>query len=236
MLSRVAKVTHQTGTEQGDFRVRRDYVRHGADLYDRVVHEKRGRVVFFARSPGSGRTATMNAVDRAPINKTEERCGEKSEIPVGVLCPNQVSLPRLLETLHDHAGDRIPIRQSIHDEFFATHPAGQRWKLSENTVLALRGDHLLGEDGATPTVLAGELLQMVGTPQSLYERFSKNVLHELRGINLVETLITMRNAGEQINLLTIGKRLEQRGLHVPRGAVHLSSMRLWLAEAGVFMT
>lgn len=77
---------------------------------------------------------------------------------------------------------------------------------------------------------------MVGTPQSLYERFAKQVLLELRGINLVETLITKRNAGEQINLHTIGRRLEQRGLHVPRGAVHLSSVRRWLAEAGVFMT
>jgi site-specific DNA-methyltransferase (cytosine-N4-specific) len=44
----------------------------------------------------------------------------------------------------------------------------------------------------------------------------------------------MQTAGEEINLHTLGKRLEQRGVHVPRGAVHLSSMRLWLAQAGIF--
>lgn len=77
MLSRVAKVTHQAGTEQGDLRVRPDYVQGAVDLYDRAVREKRGQVVFFAGFPGSGRTATMGAVDRAPNNKTEERCGEE---------------------------------------------------------------------------------------------------------------------------------------------------------------
>jgi hypothetical protein len=44
----------------------------------------------------------------------------------------------------------------------------------------------------------------------------------------------MQRAGEKITLDTLQKRLEQRGVHVPRGAVHLSSMWLWLAKAGVF--
>jgi site-specific DNA-methyltransferase (cytosine-N4-specific) len=92
---------------------------------------------------------------------------------------------------------------------------------------------LLGEDGATPTALAGELLTMTET-SAVYERFAKHILVELRGVTLVETLMMMQAAGEEINLHTLAKRLEQRGLHAPRGAVHLSSMRLWLAQAGVF--
>jgi site-specific DNA-methyltransferase (cytosine-N4-specific) len=159
---------------------------------------------------------------------------KKSEIPFGAqFSPNQVNLPRLLQIIHDYAGDRARITEAIRDEFFATHSQAQRWKLADNVVLGLRAYRLLGEDGATPTALAGELLTMTET-SAVYERFAKHILVELRGVTLVETLMMMQAAGEEINLHTLAKRLEQRGLHAPRGAVHLSSMRLWLAQAGVF--
>lgn len=159
---------------------------------------------------------------------------KKSEIPFGAqFSPNQVDLPKLLRIIHDHAGDRTRITEAIRDEFFAPHSPAQRWKLADNTVLALRAYELLAEDGATPTTLAGELLAIADKPE-VYERFAKHILVNLKGITFAETLATMQAAGEEINLHTLGKRLEQRGLHVPRGAVHLSSMRLWLAQAGIF--
>ncbi|MBC8492345.1 MAG: restriction endonuclease [Chloroflexi bacterium] len=98
----------------------------------------------------------------------------------------------------------------------------------------MRAYGLLDEDGATPTALAGELLAIANTPDALYEQFARHILVNLRGIPLVETLEIMQTAGERITLHTLRKHLEQRGLHVPRGAVHLSSMRLWLAQAGIF--
>lgn len=159
---------------------------------------------------------------------------KKSEIPFGAqFSPNQVNLPKLLQIIQDSSGDRKQLTNGICDEFFATHSQDQRLKLADNTVLALRAYGLLQEDGATPTQLAGELLELGDSPE-LYERFARHILVALRGIDFVETLVAMRAAGEGINLHTLGKRLEQRGLHVPRGAVHLSSMRLWLAKAGVF--
>jgi site-specific DNA-methyltransferase (cytosine-N4-specific) len=162
---------------------------------------------------------------------------KKSEIPFGAqFSPNQVELPRLLRIIHDHAGDRDKITTLIRDEFFATHSPAQRWKLADNTVLAMRAYGLLGEDGATPTELAEDLLAVVGSPGVLYERFAKHILVNLRGIPFLETLEIMQAAGEKITLHSLRKRLEQRGLHVPRGAVHLSSMRLWLARAGIFDT
>jgi len=160
---------------------------------------------------------------------------KKSEIPFGAqFSPNQVNLSRLLQVIHDHAGNREQITTAIRDEFFAGHAEDQRWQLADNTVLALRAYRLLGEDGATPTALAGELLAAADRPNEMYERFARHILIDLQGTALVETLIAMQAAGETITLHTLGKRLEQRGLHVPRGAVHLSSMRLWLAQAGVF--
>jgi len=160
---------------------------------------------------------------------------KKSAIPFGAqFSPNQVDLPILLQIIRDHKGDRNGITEAIRDAFFSTHAQAQRWKLADNTVLALRAYGLLEEDAATPTALAGELLAIADRPAALYERFARYILVNLRGIPLVETLETMQTAGERITLHTLGKRLEQRGLHVPRGAVHLSSMRLWLAQAGIF--
>lgn len=160
---------------------------------------------------------------------------KKSGIPFGAqFSPNQVSLPKLLEIIRDYAGDRLRITEAIRDEFFATRAEDQRWKLADNTVLALRAYGLLDEDGAAPTALAGELLMLTPTPDALYERFARHILVDLRGMVFVETLATMQAAGEEINLNKLSKHLEQRGLHVPRGVVHLSSLRLWLAQAGIF--
>lgn len=159
----------------------------------------------------------------------------KSEIPFGAqFSPNQVHLLKLLKIIHSNAGDRKKITEVIRDEFFATHAQEQRWKLADNTVLALRAYGLLGEYGATPTPLADELFAIVSTPDAVYEQFARHILLNLGGIILVETLEMMQTAGEKITLHSLRKRLEQRGLHVPRGAVHLSSMRLWLSQARIF--
>lgn len=92
----------------------------------------------------------------------------KSEIPFGAqFSLNQVALPRLLRIVHDHAGDRKAITEGIRDEFFATHSPGQRWKLADNTVLAARAYRLLGEDAATPTALARELLPLDAVPNRM---------------------------------------------------------------------
>ncbi len=165
------------------------------------------------------------------------RCvvAEKSGIPFGAqFSPNQIDLPILLQIIHDGAGDRDKITEIIRDRFFASHSPVQRWKLADNTVLSLRAYGLLAEDAAIPTMLAKDLLAIADKPDALYEQFARHILLNLKGIPVVETLEIMRAAGEEITLHTWRKRLEQRGLHVPRGAVHLSSMRLWLAQAGIF--
>jgi hypothetical protein len=159
---------------------------------------------------------------------------ERSDIPFGAqFSPNQVDLHRLLQIIHNHAGDRSAITKAIRDAFFAQHAPSQQQKLADNTVLALRAYELLDDNGAAPTALAGELL-VSATPDELYEKFARHILVDLRGLTLIETLGAMQAAGEPITLDALQKRLEQRGIHVPRGAVHLSSMRLWLAMAGIF--
>jgi hypothetical protein len=159
----------------------------------------------------------------------------KSEIPFGAqFSPNQVELPVVLKIITDNAGDREKITYAIRDEFFADHAAEQRWKLADNTVLSLRAYDILDTDASQPTELALGLLQVVSDPEKMYKQFAHHILVNLRGHDLVETVVAMQAAEESVTLVSLRERLEHRGLHVPRGAVHLSSMRLWLAKGGVF--
>jgi hypothetical protein len=159
----------------------------------------------------------------------------KSEIPFGAqFSPNQVDLPILLRIIKEKAGDREEITYAIRDKFFSDHASDQRWKLADNTVLSLRAYGLLDKDAALPTHLALDLLDVAGDPGQLYRRFARHILIDLRGHDFVETIVAMQAATESLTLVSLRDRLEHRGLHVPRGAVHLSSMRLWLAKAGVF--
>lgn len=159
----------------------------------------------------------------------------KSEIPFGAqFSPNQVDLPVLLKIIKENAGDREKITYAIRDEFFWDHATDQRWKLADNTVLSLRAYGLPDEDAAQPTQLALGLLDVGSDPEKLYKRFAHHILIDLRGHDFVETIVAMQAATEPLTLVSLRDRLEHRGLYVPRGAVHLSSMRLWLAKAGVF--
>jgi len=159
---------------------------------------------------------------------------KRSEIPFGAqFSPSQIDLPKLLDIIHEKAGNRQQITEAIRQEFFVTHATSQQWKLADNTVLALRAYQLLDEEAARPTQLADELLA-ASDDVALYGHFAKHILLNLRGLAFLETLTMMQISGEPITLHTLARQLEQRGLHVPRGSVHLSSMRLWLAKAGVF--
>jgi len=166
---------------------------------------------------------------------------KKSEIPFGAqFSPNQVRLPVLLQIIHKHAGDREAIVEAILSAFFSTHaqdadkPATQRTKLAGNTVLALQTYGLLERDSAKPTPLANHLMGLHSDPSGLYECFARHILVDLKGITFVDTIDAMQSAGIKITLTTLRKHLEQRGVYVPRGSVHLSSLRLWLAKAGIF--
>ena len=55
-------------------------------------------------------------------------------------------------------------------------------------------------------------------------------------MNFVQCLLDMWAAGEDIDLNKLRRWLEERGINVPRGGKHMSTMRLWLEKAGVFVS
>lgn len=165
---------------------------------------------------------------------------KKTQIPYGdQFSPSQVELPAILEIIHRHAGDRDKIVEKISQAFFSDHAAGsdnpeeERRKLAGNAVISIGQYGLLDEDHH-PTKLADELLDLVNSPGAMYSRFAEHILLNCRGIEVVETLEVMQRAGEKITLPRLQRRLNQRGLYVPPTTVYISTMRRWLAKAGIF--
>src|SRR5947199_8791776 len=110
----------------------------------------------------------------------------KSDLPFSAqFTPNQVQLSRILQIIHNCAGNRTEIEQVIANEFF-----GGKTELSENTFLALRAYRLLSEDenNPRPTPLASELLTLASNEEILYRQFGRHILLNLHGYELVQTI------------------------------------------------
>ena len=134
----------------------------------------------------------------------------KSDLPFGAqFTPNQIQLSRVLQIIHDHAGNRTEIERVIANEFF-----GGKTELSENTFLALRAYRLLteNENDPRPTSLASELLATAKSEDDLYWQFGRHILLNLHGYDLVQTILDMERAHEEVRLLTIHARLADRGI------------------------
>lgn len=156
----------------------------------------------------------------------------KSDLPFSAqFTPNQVHLAKILQIIHDNASNRAEIERVIANEFF-----GGKTELSENTFLALRAYRLLTEDenNPRPTALATTLLTTAQDEDELHRQFGLHILLNLHGYDLVQTILDMQHANEQIRLLTIHTRLAERGIHFSANGTYISGMRLWLAKASVF--
>lgn len=80
----------------------------------------------------------------------------------------------------------------------------------------------------------GKMLFDCADDKTLYETFARHILLNLHGMNFVQCILDMSAAGETIDLIKLRERLEERGIHYPRGGKHPSMMRLWLEKGGVF--
>ena len=55
-------------------------------------------------------------------------------------------------------------------------------------------------------------------------------------MNFVQCILDMHAAGEEVDLNKLRRWLQERGIAVPRGGKHMSTLRLWLEKAGVFVS
>lgn len=163
----------------------------------------------------------------------------RSDLPFGSeFSPAQVELPVLLELASKHGTDWKAFEAAVRDRYFAGHETSDynRNKLANNTKLSLRAYGLIGADDTTLTETGRTLHSLRRDEDALYRAFARHVLKNRQGMNFVQCILDMQAAGEDINLNTLRRSLEERDLAVPRGGKHMSTLRLWLQKAGVFVS
>ena len=100
----------------------------------------------------------------------------------------------------------------------------------------MRAYGLIEANDTTLTASGRTLYDFRADAATLYENFARHVLKHCQGMNLVQCVLDMQAAGEEIDLTKLRRWLEERGLTVPRGSKSMSTMRLWLEKAGVFVS
>ena len=163
----------------------------------------------------------------------------RSDLPFGSeFSPSQIGLPALLELAHEHGSDWKGFEAAVRDRYFAGHDTSDynKGKLANNTKLSMRAYGLIGRKDTTLTRVGGALHDLRHDEPALYEAFARHVLKNCHGMNFVQCVLDMQAAREPIDLTQLRRWLEDRGISVPRGGKHMSTLRLWLEAAGVFVS
>ncbi len=160
----------------------------------------------------------------------------RSDLPFGSeFSPEQINLVTLLELACKHGEDWRAFERAVLDRYFARHSTSDenKRKLANNTKLSMRAYGLIGESDASLTDIGQNLYEIRHKETVLYEVFGRHILLHCQGMNFVQCLLDMHAASENINLNSIRRWLDERGLVVPRGGKHMSTLRLWLGKAEV---
>ena len=163
----------------------------------------------------------------------------RSDLPFGSeFSPAQIDLSVLLDLAHSHGADWKAFEGAVRDRYFTHHKtsAYNKLKLANNSKLSLRAYGLVGEKDTTLTPAGLALYELRGNEPALYTAFARHILRHRQGMNFVQCVLDMEAAGESINLNKLHQWLKERGTTVPRGGKHMSTLRLWLEKAGIFVT
>lgn len=163
----------------------------------------------------------------------------RSDLPFGSeFSPQQVNLALLLELAHKHGKDWKAFETAVRKVYFEKNKTNDynKDKLANNTKLSMRAYGLIEAPDATLTVAGRSLYDLRADAAVLHEAFARHILKHTQGMNLVQCILDMQVAGEKIDLTKLRRWLEERGLTVPRGSKSMSTMRLWLEKAGVFVS
>jgi site-specific DNA-methyltransferase (cytosine-N4-specific) len=131
--------------------------------------------------------------------------------------------------VRQHEGDRAAARKGIASAFFKGKSTPE--KLAGNTLIALKA-HGIIDDKAKLTSY-GKQLTSAATDAERHRILARNILLELDGIGIVETLRELNSAGETISLADLPNELKKRGYQATKNSSDLSGIFGWLRAAGV---
>lgn len=161
---------------------------------------------------------------------------KKSDLPFGSeFSPSQISLPKILELAENNSGDWKAFEKDVKNEYFESNKTSDynKGKLANNAKLGMIAYGIINRD-STFTQFGEKLFSIRKNEKKLYAELAKHILLNLHGMTFTTCIQDMMASGEAVNLTTLRKGLQQRGIHYPAGGKHPSIMRLWLAKAGIF--
>jgi site-specific DNA-methyltransferase (cytosine-N4-specific) len=152
---------------------------------------------------------------------------------------DKTPLRELLKLCADYEGDRYALQEAIRVRYFPGHgSADNSKKMAMNCVLSLNAYRLIEIDASGKQYVLTELsktLKSLGPDDTLlFKQFATHILTELGGLTLVRLIENIRARGEQGTLEYIGEELNDLGFKIPPNSTYVSTMRSWLAKAGVF--
>ena len=149
-------------------------------------------------------------------------------------------LTDLLELCVAMQPDRYALQREIRTRYFggSSRNADNDNKMAMNCVLSLKGYRLISFDETGKiyevTTLSLELISIKDDSAAVHQRFARHILTELDGLTLARLIEAIRARGEQVTLEYIGEEMNDLGIKVPPNSTYISTMRDWLAQAGVF--
>jgi site-specific DNA-methyltransferase (cytosine-N4-specific) len=110
--------------------------------------------------------------------------------------------------------------------------------MAMNCVLSLNAYGLIrladGGKSYAVTKLAQDLLALKPDTVAVHRQFATYILTELEGLLLARMIENIRARGEQVTLEYLGEEFNDLGIKIPPNSTYISTMREWLALAGVF--
>ena len=167
------------------------------------------------------------------------RSAPRNGLPFGSeFSPAQINLPVLLELAHRYERNWKAFEDAVRKRYFQERATSDynRRKLANNTKLSLRAYGLIGDKDTTLTEVGVALHNLRDNESALYETFARHILVNCQGMSFVQCILDMHAAGEEIDLNKLRLWLRERGIIVPRGGKHMSTLRLWLQKADVLIS